>query len=214
MNEKSPCQLDMANLASKFEYTPLHVAAFQDDTVVTTLLINKKAKTEAKNDKNQTALHLAAQSGSTNNVIMLMYEGNANVLAKDKNGETPLHLAKTSRILNILLSKVKAIQLVNLEMPEEFQVTTPNSANVESPIPAIVNSSSRNQISVNDLKKTPKKSLFDRVLNKHPTSMKNYLDVMIWSQSGHYANIDDQHFVFDLSIFDYDTHVSNSKIVC
>ena len=65
------CQ-NLINLTSEYGYTPLHVAAVQDNAVVTTLLIQKKANTEALNDKKQTALHLAAQSGSVNSVITLM----------------------------------------------------------------------------------------------------------------------------------------------
>ena len=156
------CQ-NLINLTSEYGYTPLHVAAVQDNTVVTTLLIQKKAKTEALNDKNQTALHLAAQNGSINNVIMLMYDGNAklNVTTLDDNQETPLHVAKTKKILNILLCKVSAENLIDIE------------------------------------KKT-KNSLFDRLLDRHPASMKNYLDVMITSQS-------DDHLIFDFSIFQHGT---------
>ena len=156
------CQ-NLINLTSEYGYTPLHVAAVQDNAVVTTLLIQKKANTEALNDKKQTALHLAAQSGSVNSVITLMYDGNSklNVTALDDNQETPLHIAKTKKILNILLGKVSAEKLTDIEKKTE-------------------------------------NSLFDRLLERHPTSMKNYLDVMITSQS-------DDHLIFDFSIFQHGT---------
>ena len=46
------------------------------------------------------------------------------IVAKDANGKTPLHLSKTSRILNILLSQVKAGQLTELEKPKEVKMKT------------------------------------------------------------------------------------------
>jgi ankyrin repeat protein len=108
------CQ-KLINLTSEYGYTSLHVAAVQDNTVATRFLIDKKAKTGAQNDKKQTALHLAAHSGSINNVITLMYDGHAHLMDQDDKKDTPLHLAKTSKILNILLSKVKAQELVSIE---------------------------------------------------------------------------------------------------
>ena len=155
------CQ-NLINLTSEYDYTPLHVAAVQDNTVVTRFLIDKKAKTGAQNDKKQTALHLAAHSGSINNVITLMYDGHAHLMDKDYKEDTPLHLAKTSKILNILLSKIKAQELVSIE--ESYE-----------------------------------KSFFNWILLEHPNSMKNYLDVMLTSQS-------DQHLIFDFSIFHHGTH--------
>ena len=76
------CQ-NLINLTSEYDYTPLHVAAVQDNTVVTRFLIDKKAKTGAQNDKRQTALDVAAQSGSINNVITLLYDGHAHLMEKD-----------------------------------------------------------------------------------------------------------------------------------
>ena len=39
-------------------------------------------KVGAKNDQSQTPLHLAAQNGSTKNVMMLMYAEKANIIGK------------------------------------------------------------------------------------------------------------------------------------
>ena len=154
------CQ-NLINLTSKYGFTPLHVAAVQENTLVTRFLIHKKAKTGAQNDKKRTALHLAVKNGSINNIVTLMYDGIACLIDQDYKGDTPLHLAKTSKILNILLSKIKAEELVSIE-------------------------------------KSYEKSLYNQILLKHPKSMKNYLDVMLTSQS-------DQHLIFDFSIFNHGT---------
>ena len=160
-NDPKFCQ-KLINLTSKYNYTPLHVAAVQENTLVTRYLIHKKAKTGAQNDKKRTALHLAVKTGSINNAITLIYDGLACLIDEDYKGETPLHLAKTSKILNVLLSKIKAQELVSIE-------------------------------------KSYEKSLFQHILLKHPNSMKNYLDVMLTSQS-------DQHLIFDFSIFNHGTN--------
>ena len=154
------CQ-KLINLTSKYGYTPLHVAAIQENPLVTRFLINKKAKTGAQNDKKRTALHLAVKTGSINNIITLMCDGLACLIDQDYKKDTPLHLAKTSKILNILLSKIKAQELVSIEKSNE-------------------------------------KSLFHHILLKHPQSMKNYLDMMLTSQS-------DQHLIFDFAIFHHGT---------
>ena len=71
-------------------------------------MIENKAQVGAKNASDQTPLHLASQFGLTNDVITLLFEGNADVMALDSNNLTPLHLAKTSVILDILLAKTDA----------------------------------------------------------------------------------------------------------
>ena len=69
---------------SKYKFTPLHVAVSCDDeTLATSLLIRKEANTEMKNANNQTPLHIASYFGFINNVITLLFEGNANVTALD-----------------------------------------------------------------------------------------------------------------------------------
>ena len=62
--------------------------------------------------------------------MMLVFEGNANVVAKSKvknekllkdcvEGETPLHEAKTGKILRILLSKTTPQQLMAIDKFED-----------------------------------------------------------------------------------------------
>ena len=63
---------------------------------------------------NQTPLHIAAQHGHTDTVITLLFEGNANLTAIDCQKYSPFHLAKTSKILDILLSKTNSDGLNSL----------------------------------------------------------------------------------------------------
>ena len=94
--------------------TPLHVAASCNETLATMLLIHKKANTEARNLKQQTPLHIASKCGFINTVIMLLFEGNADVMAVDADDQTPLCVAKTSKILDVLLSKTNAEKINGL----------------------------------------------------------------------------------------------------
>ena len=57
----------------------------------TLILIKKKANINAKDFEGNTPLHTAAKYGCINDVIALVFEGNANVLSQDNLHETPLH---------------------------------------------------------------------------------------------------------------------------
>jgi hypothetical protein len=102
------------------QFTPLHVAAaIDDDTTAATLLINSnvddcKIDVEAKNSIGQTPLHVAAQCGSIKNVMILLFDGDSSVMARDDNGKTPLHIAKTDKILEVLLNKANISDLAKL----------------------------------------------------------------------------------------------------
>ena len=94
---------------------PIHIASLQSDTRGITALIRKQANVNAKEHvQGQTSLHLASEEGLFNNVIALMFEGDANILALDKEDKTPMHLAGTSRILDLLLSKTNADKITSL----------------------------------------------------------------------------------------------------
>jgi ankyrin repeat protein len=72
--------------------TPLHFAAFYNDTELAEMLIDNGADVNAKNSRGQTPLHLAAYCGHTSLAKMLIDKGgDANV--KDSVGHTPLSLA-------------------------------------------------------------------------------------------------------------------------
>ena len=98
----------------KSNYTPLHVAAsIEDGMDAINLLIQREANTEAKDDISQTPLHIAAQCESINNVVALL-EGNADITALDESKSSPFHKAKTSKVLDILLTQANAKMLTDL----------------------------------------------------------------------------------------------------
>ena len=130
-----------------YKITPLHLASVHENTTIMRLLIHCKADIEATTSFGHTALHVAAMTGHTNNVMMLVFEGKANVLAKSTKtlrsscrlGETPIHHAKTGKIIRILLSKTTPKQLMDIDTIED-------------------------------------RPLFDQFLKHHPSTLKTYLD--------------------------------------
>ena len=115
----------LSNIQTKTSgFMPIHVASIQSDTRGITSLIHKQAKVNARNALGQTALHLAAEEGLYNNVITLMFKGDADILALDNEKCTPLHLAGTSKILDLLLSKANAEKITSpklLDSPSLFE---------------------------------------------------------------------------------------------
>ena len=160
---------------NNFNITPLHIAAVQENTLITRLLIHCKVEVDSKNFFGHTALHDASLFGSVNNVMILVFEGKANVLAKNEGGamnpgcslgETPLHHAKTGKIIRILLSKTTPQKLMEVDTIEG-------------------------------------KPLFDQILKLQTATMSSYLDLMVTSKKD--LEDDDPHLVFDLSMFSKDT---------
>ena len=115
----------LSNIQTKTSgFMPIHVASIQSDTRGITALIHKQAEVNARNALGQTALHLAAEEGLFNNVITLMFEGDADVFVLDNEKCTPLHLAGTSKILDLLLSKTNAEKITSpklLDSPSLFE---------------------------------------------------------------------------------------------
>ena len=140
-------------ITPNYKITPLHIASFQENTILIRLLIHCKADIEAQTAFGHTALHLAAMTGHANNVMMLVFEGKANVLAKNtinvrsdcRLGETPIHHAKTGKIIRILLTKTTPKQLMEIDTIED-------------------------------------RPLFDQFLKHHPSTLKSYLDLMVTSK--------------------------------
>ena len=158
----------LSNIQTKTsEFMPIHVASIQSDTRGITALIHKQAKVNARNALGQTALHLAAEEGLYNNVITLMFKGDADILALDDKKCTPLHLAGTSKILDLLLSKTNAEKITSPKLLES-------------------------------------QSLFKNIVERHPSSIKTFLDLMVTSKNLD-ANIKDQHLTFHLDTFNQNT---------
>ncbi|KID91246.1 ankyrin repeat protein [Metarhizium guizhouense ARSEF 977] len=83
----------LTNIKSQGDMTPLHWASFQGhDEVVELLLKQKRAETEARNENNRTALHLAAMTRSFGVIEKLLRAG-ANMEAECSQKYRPLHYA-------------------------------------------------------------------------------------------------------------------------
>ena len=172
-------------------FTPLHVAASCDDeTIATSLLIQKDVEVQAKNGNDQTALHIAAHCGFVNTVITLLFEGNADVMALDHQNQTPLHLAKSSKILDILLSKSSADKVNNIYADVKGNN---NAANVTSL--SEDNTNSDTECIANPYEYI---CLFNHILQKQPASIQAYLDLMV-------TESDPDHYIFHLDLFNHGT---------
>ena len=168
-------------------FTPLHVAASCDDeTIATSLLIQKEVDVQATNGIDQTALHIAAHCGFVNTVITLLFEGNADVMALDHDNQTSIHVAKTSKILNILLSKTSADKVNCLyEDLKGNNIANTSEDHTNSDTDCIGNSSEYT-------------CLFDHILQVQPASIQTYLDLMV-------TELDPEHYIFHLDLFDHGT---------
>ena len=168
-------------------FTPLHVAASCDDeTIATSLLIQKEVDVQATNGIDQTALHIAAHCGFVNTVITLLFEGNADVMALDHENQTSIHVAKTSKILNILLSKTSADKVNCLyEDLKGNNIANTSEDHTNSDTDCIGNSSEYT-------------CLFDHILQVQPASIQTYLDLMV-------TELDPEHYIFHLDLFDHGT---------
>ena len=66
------------------KFSPLHIASTSDKNIAAVqFLIKKMAKVENTDVEGKTALHVAARNGCIKNVIALVFDGKANVIAKD-----------------------------------------------------------------------------------------------------------------------------------
>ena len=70
--------------------TPLHLAAFRNDTKIAEYLLSKGADVSVRNKEGKSSLHIAAVEGNFPMVKLLASKG-ANVNSKDNSGKTPLH---------------------------------------------------------------------------------------------------------------------------
>ena len=72
--------------------TPLHLAADNNAVETATLLVERGAAVNAKNNNGRTPLHFAADNNAVETATLLVERGAA-VNAKNNNGRTPLHFA-------------------------------------------------------------------------------------------------------------------------
>lgn len=73
-------------------FTALHVAAFEGDVEMVTVLLEEEADIEAQTKEGLTALHWAAVEGKAD-VVKLLLEQGADAGARDEDGWTALHWA-------------------------------------------------------------------------------------------------------------------------
>jgi ankyrin repeat protein len=101
--------------------TPLHQAISRADVELSRvqLLLDRCTKIDLRNNKGQTALHLASQHGRLN-IMRLLLENGADVDAPDGDGSTPLHQAisdvdplELEQVVGLLLEHDANINLRN-----------------------------------------------------------------------------------------------------
>jgi len=98
-------------IAKDFRNKVLRFAAQSGLPTVVEVLLMTGVEINAKNEQEQTALHLAVEGGHTAVVRLLMAEGEANINAMDENYQTALHLAAergNAAIVRLLMAEGKA----------------------------------------------------------------------------------------------------------
>ena len=85
--------------AQKYEYTPLHVAAHDDDLTRVRSLVEAGAAVDARSNNGWTPLMLAAANSTTPEIVQLLLDKGANALLKNEAGERAIDLAKKNEAL-------------------------------------------------------------------------------------------------------------------
>ena len=92
--------------------TPLHVAAFQGDSILISILIEAGADLNAKGPNDATPLHIAAGNGKSN-AIPILIAGGADRNATMEARATPLHVAALQGHTNVISALIKLGAYVN-----------------------------------------------------------------------------------------------------
>lgn len=94
---------------TKLGTTPLHWAAYFDDDVVAKVLLKRKYKVNARDDRGKTPLHYAAENNSLK-VAKLLLDYGADINIKNRYNETALDNARQKNfqeMIKFLESKLK-----------------------------------------------------------------------------------------------------------
>lgn len=103
--------------------TPLHRAIIKRKTKTVSKQILQGASVHAQDSKGNTPLHLAAKSGDTDIVKLLLKIDGINVSAKNDLKETPLHIAVNSKNLNVVQLLLEE-DIINVNA-KDFEFSTP-----------------------------------------------------------------------------------------
>lgn len=90
----------LINATEKTESTPLHYAAKLGHAHLIELLLNSGATAGLRNHNRQNSLHLAAQNGHLD--IVLLLSGHVDINASGPKGRTPLHLAAQNGHVSVI----------------------------------------------------------------------------------------------------------------
>ena len=136
-------------------------------------------------------------------ITLVFIKKKANINAKDFEGNTPLHTAAKYGCLTDVISLVfegnaKVLSQDNLHETPLHQAKSSKILDIllmKAKIEDLLALEFRNKEIV---------PLFERILHKHPASMKTYLDKMVKTSNSE-SDVYDQHIIFNLSLFNHKT---------
>ena len=102
----------LTHAVDDFDQTALHIASKRNRSKIISLILNKGAKIDAKDESGRTALHNSCMFDMIDNVKILLFE-HANPFIKDNNGNLALDYAK-NEIIKFLLQRTMTLISVNL----------------------------------------------------------------------------------------------------
>ncbi|XP_033635280.1 transient receptor potential cation channel subfamily A member 1 homolog isoform X2 [Asterias rubens] len=94
--------------SDRYNNTPLHIAAEKGYIQIVKILLERGASLEAKNEEEQTALHLASKHGRVHTLNELVRQDITGINDEDENSNSPLHLAATEGHAKCVLALIAA----------------------------------------------------------------------------------------------------------
>ena len=82
------------NVSDNYGQTPLHFAAYHNETEIIKILLENGANPNLKNKNGKTPIHLLAMYGPAKSMKVLLNYGQADVEIADNDNQTPLDSAK------------------------------------------------------------------------------------------------------------------------